>query len=84
MQQPEVLNVVNQNKLVMEPFLDFVDAALANVYHNVQEIGMEHFWSKRMMKLKSKLELLILLLGDMSQIQSTRPVLIQDEELNSK
>ena len=32
LQQPEVLNVVNQNKLVMEPFLDFVDAALANVY----------------------------------------------------
>ena len=30
-QQPEVLNVVNQNKLVMEPFSDFVDVALANV-----------------------------------------------------
>ena len=31
LQQPEVLNLVNQNKLVMEPFSDFVDAALANV-----------------------------------------------------
>ena len=31
LQQPEELNVVNQNKLVMEPFSDFVAAALANV-----------------------------------------------------
>ena len=31
LQQPEVLNIVNQNKLVMEPFSDFVGAALANV-----------------------------------------------------
>ena len=27
LQQPEVLNVVNLNELVMEPFSDFVDAA---------------------------------------------------------
>ena len=32
LQQPEVLNLINQNKLVMEPFSDFVDAALANVF----------------------------------------------------
>ena len=31
LQQPEVLNVVNQNKPVMELFSDFVDAASANV-----------------------------------------------------
>ena len=31
LQQPEVLNVVNLNELNMEPFVDFVDAALANV-----------------------------------------------------
>ena len=31
LQQPKVLNIVNQNKLVMEPFSDFVGAALANV-----------------------------------------------------
>ena len=31
LQQPEVLNVLNQNNLVMVPFSDFVDAALVNV-----------------------------------------------------
>ena len=31
LQQPEILNVVTQNKLVMECFSDFVDAASANV-----------------------------------------------------
>ena len=31
LQQPEVLNVVNQNNLVMEPFSHFVVAALVNV-----------------------------------------------------
>ena len=28
LQQPEVLNLVNQNKLVMEPFSEFIDVAL--------------------------------------------------------
>ena len=31
LQQPEVLNVANQNNLVMEPFSHFVVAALVNV-----------------------------------------------------
>ena len=58
LQQPEVLNVVNQNELVMEPFSDFVDAASKSL--NVQGIGMTHFWNKRMMKLKSKSEKLLI------------------------
>ena len=96
LQQPEVLNGVNQNKLVMEPFSDFVDAALANVSQctkNRHDTFLEQEKDKTEIEIREAVDSLLenedpveeaVLLEDISQIQSTRPVLIQDEELNSK
>ena len=69
----------------MEPFLDFVDAAVANVYQctrNRHEAFLEQENDETEIEIRAVD--IIVLLEDMSQIQSTRPVLIQDEELNSK
>ena len=59
LQQPKVLNVVNQNKLVMEPFSDFVGTALANVSQCTRN---RHgaFLEQEMVKQKSKLENLLI------------------------
>ena len=89
LQQPEVLNVVNQNKLVMEPFSDFVDASLANVSQctrNRHGTFLEQENDDTEIKIREAVDSLLgnedpaeeaVLLEDLSQIQSTRPVLIQ-------
>ena len=96
LQQPEELNVVNQNKLVMEPFSDFVAAALANVSQcakNRHDTFLEQENDETEIEIREPVNSLLVneepaeeavLLEDMSQIQSPRPVLIQDEGLNSK
>ena len=96
LQRPEILNVVTQIKLVMERFSDFVDAALANVsqcIRNRHDTFLEQENDKIEIEIREAVNSLLeneypeekaVLLEDMSQIQSTRPVLIQDKELNSK
>ena len=96
LQQPEVLNLINQNKLVMEPFSDFVDAALANVFQctrNRHDTFLEQENDETEIEIREAVDILLenespaeeaVFLEDISQIQSNRPVLIRDEELNSK
>ena len=89
LQQPEVLNFVNQNKLVMEPFSDFVDAALANVFQctrNRHDTFLEQENDETEIEIREAVDSLLVnedpaeeavLLEGMSQVKSTRPVLIQ-------
>ena len=89
LQQPEVVNVVNQNKLVMEPFSDFVDAALANVFQctrNRHDTFLEQENDETEIEIREAVDSLLVngdpaeeavLLEGMSQVKSTRPVLIQ-------
>ena len=83
LQQPKVLNVVNQNKLVMEPFLDLVDAASTNVSQCTRirhDSFLEQENDEIEIKIREAVSLLenekAVLLEDMSQIQSIKPVLI--------
>ena len=87
--QPEVLNVFNQNKLVMEHFSDFVDATSLNVFQctrNKHEAFLEQENDATEIEIRETVDGLLenedpaqktVLLEDMSQIQSTRPVLIK-------
>ena len=96
LQQPEVLNVVNQNKLVMVPFSDFVDAALANVFQckrDKHDTFLEQENDETEIEIREAVDIFLenedpaaeaVFLEDISQIQSNIPVLIQDEELNPK
>ena len=96
LQQPEVLNLINQNKLFMEPFSDFFDAELANVFQctrNRHDTFLEQENDETEIEIREAVDILLenespaeeaVFLEDISQIQSNRSVLIQDEELNSK
>ena len=96
LQQPEVLNLINQNKLVMGPFSDFVDAALANVFQctrNRHDTFLEQENDETEIEIREAVDILlenedpaeeVVFLEGISQIQSNRPVLIQEEQLNSK
>ena len=96
LQQSEVWKVVNQNKLVIESFSDFFDAALVNVSQctrNRYDTFLEQENDETEIEIRKAVDSLLknedpaeeaVLLEDMSQMQSTRPVLIQDEELKLK
>ena len=72
LQQPEILNVVNQSR--HDTFLEQEnDETEFEIREAVDSLPQNEDPAEK-----------TVLLEDMSQIQSTRPVLIQDEELNSK
>ena len=80
----------------MEPFSDFFDAELANVFQctrNRHDTFLEQENDETEIEIGEAVDILLenespaeeaVFLEDISQIQSNRSVLIQDEELNSK
>ena len=97
LQQPGILDVVNRNIHIMEPYGDIVDDALINLCENIRSIGDPFFSQQENNEVDHKLIETFqnvlqsddpaqdaVLLQDEHQGQSVALIVIPDEELNFK